>query len=324
MFAASNDGVYMSCGEVANFAGEKLELKEGKFRFWQRSDSCIEIDHGKLGNVPSVEGTYTVNDNVLTLHHPSLARDKRTFQTINGVTVLWRAYGLQKWTGEGKIHPFSALLKVEHVPDKKSDEPAYPTIKLIYSDEMLKLEEPAFRQKHPQICKACYEIVRANCRVGYRTDAEYKAMLPAARRELNAELINGLVELLGGVNDCPLTGHAETILKDLFRRTDDVPVDKTAQDRLINALEHARDRRALGIVIHQLLNVSKIDDIRLEFPQYGVQVCMTKNDDGLFSGMKSLDDSVRSPKRYNWSVEICSIAHGCLEWFRERLRVKPN
>jgi hypothetical protein len=100
--------VYMSCKEVEGYATEKLELRHGKFTYWSISDAQsirTPIQY-------PLTGTYSIEGSIITLHNENLGKNSvRFIDRINGVPILWRKVGLELWQEDGRIHPYSVLIR---------------------------------------------------------------------------------------------------------------------------------------------------------------------------------------------------------------------
>lgn len=66
-----------------------IELKNGKFRYWFKSDM-------KGGDVDGLEGTYASENDKIVLKHPKIIplESNWTVRRIDGIVTLWRSDGL--------------------------------------------------------------------------------------------------------------------------------------------------------------------------------------------------------------------------------------
>lgn len=136
------DGVYTMCAEVAGYSSETIELKNGKFRYWFRSDVNAE-------NEPDypLAGTYRMSGNTLILENDKSHSPKRTIAVVNGVDVLWRKDGLELWEKDRRVHPYAVLIRAPKETDgSKLD--SLPSIKSLYSKEMLAREKKEYEERY--------------------------------------------------------------------------------------------------------------------------------------------------------------------------------
>src|SRR4051812_15258465 len=87
--ALPQDGVFFTW---TGFETTVIELKDCHFRYWFRTDA-----KGPSDPTYPLSGTFTVNDDTITLNHAEVNRPKWLFKTVAGVSTLWLPEAIQDY-----------------------------------------------------------------------------------------------------------------------------------------------------------------------------------------------------------------------------------
>src|SRR5436190_21862655 len=86
------------------FSTKILELTNGHFRYWLRSDMRTPWDP-----TYPLKGNYATNGGTVILLDTQVYETNWTFMSYLGQTTLWRPSALQEWHERGKIDPYGVL-----------------------------------------------------------------------------------------------------------------------------------------------------------------------------------------------------------------------
>jgi hypothetical protein len=127
------EGLYVIPSEVRGYQDERLELKNGRFRYWFSSDAVVLDEHGHaIGVDVPVRGTYRVDGHKVTFSNPEV--EDRYTDVVNGIPVLWRLESKRIWEREHKIYDYGVLIRVvANGADAMS-----PSVSVLYDREMRK------------------------------------------------------------------------------------------------------------------------------------------------------------------------------------------
>jgi hypothetical protein len=128
---AQIDGVYVIPEEVSHYQGDRLELKNGRFRWWHSSDSVVVDEHGRpIGPNYPIRGTFRVDGRRITFSSEDVG--ERYIDTLNGHSVLWTPDSKRIWERQHKIYDYGVLIRV---PASGADA---PSVRVLYDAEMRK------------------------------------------------------------------------------------------------------------------------------------------------------------------------------------------
>jgi hypothetical protein len=315
--AKLQEGVYSMCEEVAGYSGEVLELKDGKYRYWFYSD----VGTDKEPTYP-LSGAYRISGTTLTLDNDQIHKRDRSIAVVNGMDVLWRADGLKLWTDEKRIHPYAVLIRMAGMTDGSKVD-ARPSIKSLYTKEMLDREKKEYEERYQDRPEEVRVLLRARTKKGDPDMAAYRTEITRARVQPDPKLLVQLVGLLG--HDGNDSIEAESILTDLFQQgwlikdpppfLADAAAKKKALDALIDALSGAPDRWALEKTIILFLRVTGVGKIDLPIPDTGHRIrleCLP-NGGGRYDCQGTTTDDIY------WVKSISKIVPVCQKWMREQL-----
>lgn len=312
------------CDEVAGYSGETIELLGGRFRYWFYSD----VKTGAPPRYP-LTGTYQHTGSEVVLSNAAIHRNRRTFATVNGVHVLWRDDGLRLWKSEKRVHPYAVLIRVGNAA--VGDEmPERPTIKLLYSQDMLDREEREYRERDNDQPREARVLLRAESIRGDPDVRIYVGKIRQARANLSPQLVGQLVGIMG-YRDDDLSVRAESVLEALYLRTfllrEDPPFRHDEKEPLralnilVDAVSEARDRRALEKALLVLLRASGLKRISLRIPEAGVIVELERiGKDGARMTGGHLAGNPNVPRTYRWTDKIRTVSRACQEWCRTQLK----
>jgi hypothetical protein len=311
------EGVYSMCQEVAGYSGEVLELKDGKFRYWFYSD----VGTDKEPAYP-LTGTYRISGTTLTLDNDQIYERERSIAVVNGVDVLWRADGLQLWTGEKRIHPYAVMIRMAGMTDGSRVD-ARPSIKSLYTKELLDREKKEYEERYQDRPEEVRVLLRAQTKKGDANMDSYRAEITRARVQPDPKLLAQLIGLLR--HDCSDSIEAGSILTDLFQPgwlikdpppfMADAAAKKKALDTLIDALSGAPDRWALEKTIILFLRVTGVTKIDLRIPETGHRILLEclPNDGGRYGCEGPSDDDTY------WVKSISKVIPAVQKWMRDQL-----
>ena len=130
------DGLYVIPAEVRGYQDERLELKNGRFRYWFSSDAVIVDEYGrKLGPKYPARGTFRVNGNRIVFSNSDV-KDRYT-DVVNGVSVLWQLESKRIWERQHKIYDYGVLIRVA----ARGADAESPSIRVLYDAEMRKKQK---------------------------------------------------------------------------------------------------------------------------------------------------------------------------------------
>jgi hypothetical protein len=316
---AKTDGVYKMCDEVSGYSGETLELKGGKFRYWFYSDAG-----GGEETYPMV-GKYVREGNKLRIQDERVFSGERVLSVVNGQVVIWRRDGLKLWREETKIKPYAVLIRV---PEMAVKDPWLnrPSIKSLYSPEMLKREEDAYQNRYEETPEPLRSLMRAATKRDDPDLREYKSEIRKARDGLNERIVGQLVSMMGADNglDSIKAGSALGRLYESDWLIPESPkfmsseIDRRAAlNLLIDAMSEAKSRRALDSTLVIFLRVSKVGNMDLAIPAAGVHIRLSAPPGGGYTDASGLiKGSEIWPKDSQWTAEIDVIAEACESWCR--------
>lgn len=326
---AEIDGVYKLCREVEGFSGEVLELDHGNYRYWFYSDVGGDVEV-----FPKV-GKYTRKGDVLSFEAPDNEISDRIASSLNGMAVLWTSDGLKGWQERGRIHPYAVLIRVD---EQKVDEPwaGRPSIRSLYNQEMLKREEDEYQNRYNDLSEPLRSLLRADTLRGDSDLSTLKAEILKFRSNMDARVIGQLVSRMGydeGVESI----RAENILERIYRADwlieEHPPYLRSAEScrkalhMLVDAMGHAKDRKALQDTLILFLRVSHVDEIDLPIPEAGVHMRLQVLGDKGYSDASGSIKGGAQPKDYRWHDEISIVNQECQKWCRarvERIRMDPS
>ena len=127
------DGLYLIPEEVGGYQHERLELRNGHFRYWFSGD-VVTVHEGHNANptVDPIHGTFRVEDRKILFSNRQVP--ERYVDTINGHAVLWRPDGKSIWERQHKIYDYAVLIKVaDHGSETES-----PSVRVLYDARMRK------------------------------------------------------------------------------------------------------------------------------------------------------------------------------------------
>jgi hypothetical protein len=135
------DGLYVIPEEPRGYQDERLELRNGRFRYWLIGDSVIVDERGRpLGPKYPLRGTFKVNDHRITFstehvdpRYPENV-DTKYLDTVNGHSVLWTLSSKRIWERQHKIYDYGVLIRVA---DRGSDAES-PSVRVLYDATMRK------------------------------------------------------------------------------------------------------------------------------------------------------------------------------------------
>jgi len=306
------EGVYVLCDEVFGYASATLELKEGRFRYWFRSDVVLD-DEPKY----PLTGTYHVNFRTLTFDSDKI--QERTIAKINGIDVLWKKDSLSLWEKEKRIHPYGILLRVEGAMDG-SKRVARPSIESIMTKEMKDREKKEYEDRFNDQPVEVRVLLRALTIEGDANLDAYRNEIGKARVQPDPKLLSQLVSLI--YTDSPISIEAQSILSDLFLKTDllteappflkDDASKKKALEDFICALSNARDREGVEHTILIFLRASEVNKIDLAIDEIGVRVSVRVTANGAVFGSDGPDD-------FTWVAVISKVIPACQAWMRAQI-----
>jgi hypothetical protein len=316
------DGVYRTCSEVAGYSGTILELKGGRYRyqFWTDVDPAVN-------NVKTpLEGPYEIKAGRVILDNKEILQMQRewTPDVVQGIRVLWRDDGLQRWRKEKRVHPYAVLLHTADVPPIPN---AFgPSIRVLYDRQMIEREEKEYVERFSDQPEPVRTLMRAKTLRGDSDMNAYKAELRRHRSDLKPELVRQLMKLRGHDG---LGVTAQMTLKDLYDRTfllqEDPPCWKSGKEyqaqlsMLIDSLDAAQDRQSLESALILFLRVSSVGKMELDILETGVRVSLEAVDGTESHASSTIPGAGREPKTHTWKDELPLIVPACQAWCREKL-----
>lgn len=127
------DGSYVILEEVRGYQSDRLELKNGRFRYWHSSDSVVVDEHGRpVGPKYPIRGTFRVDGRRITFSSDDVG--DRYIDTVNGHQVLWQPESKRIWERRHKIYDYGVLIRV---PSGGADTES-PSVRVLYDAEMLR------------------------------------------------------------------------------------------------------------------------------------------------------------------------------------------
>jgi hypothetical protein len=309
------EGTYQLCEEVTGYSGEKLELKDGRFKYWFYSD----VRTGEEPTYP-LSGTYTIEGTTLKLNHAKIWNSERTFDKINGVDVIWREDGLAHWKTSKRIHPYAVLIR-------STDSDRRPSINLLKSKEMTDRERREYEERHTDKPNEIRALLRAFTSKQDPDRTAYKKELEKARKDLNPKVPAQLVGLMG--YDGALATEAKLILEEFYQGSilgdEEPPFKKGTDDHfraletLIDAFAAATDQNALESALLVFLRAAFLNEIDLTIPEGGVRIRL----EVIKNGFKSSSTTLRgpnAPKSWRWDDRMVKIIPACQKWAREQIQ----
>jgi hypothetical protein len=125
------DGVYVIPEEVSHYQSDRLELKNGRFRFWHSSDSVVVDEHGHpLGPKYPICGTFRVDGRRITFSSEDVG--DRYIDTVNGYSVLWKLDSKRIWERLHKIDDYAVLIRVAN----RGADAESPSVRVLYDARM--------------------------------------------------------------------------------------------------------------------------------------------------------------------------------------------
>jgi len=313
--AALREGTYQLCNEVSGYSRERLELKDGRFKYWFESDS-------KSGKEPTypLSGTYTIDGNKLNLKHAKIHYCDRMIDKVNGIDVLWRDDGLALWKKDKRIHPYAVLIY-------STDSNKRPSIKLLKSKEMKDREQREYEERHAEKPSEIRALLRAYTSNQDPDLASYKKELAKARKDLNPKVPAQLVALLG--YDGASAIEANSILTEFYQGSflgdEGSPFRKgsaehaRAAQNLIDAFASAKDRNALEDALLLFLRMASLKKIDLTILEGGVRIRLEVIEDGYIYDSETLKVP-NGPKSWRWDDRMTRIIPACQKWAREQMK----
>ena len=130
---AQIDGLYVIPAEVRGYQSDRLELKNGRFRYWHSGDSILVDEHGRpLGPKSPIRGTFRVDGRRIVFSNQDVG--DRYVDTLNGNLVLWTLDSKQIWERQHKIYDYGVLIRVASGgADAES-----PSVRVLYDAGMRK------------------------------------------------------------------------------------------------------------------------------------------------------------------------------------------
>jgi hypothetical protein len=134
------DGLYVIPEEPRGYQDERLELRNGHFRYWFHGDSVVVDEHGRpLGPRYPLRGTFKVDGRRITFRTENDPKynenvDDKYFDTVNGHSVLWTLSSKRMWERQHKIYDYGVLIRVA---DRGSDAES-PSVGVLYDAKMRK------------------------------------------------------------------------------------------------------------------------------------------------------------------------------------------
>jgi hypothetical protein len=130
---AQVDGVYVIPEEVSHYQSDRLELKNGRFRYWHSSDSVLVDDHGRpIGPKYPIRGMFRVEGCRVTFSSEDVG--ERYVDTVNSHAVLWTPGSKRIWERQHKIYDYGVLIRVQ----SSGSDPESPSVRVLYDAAMLK------------------------------------------------------------------------------------------------------------------------------------------------------------------------------------------
>jgi hypothetical protein len=128
------DGLYVIPAEVRGYQNERLELKNGRFRYWFSGDVVVLDENGRDLNRTkyAIRGTFRVDGRKIIFGNQDV--EDRYTDVINGVPVLWRMESKRIWERQHKIYDYGVLIRVA----AKGSDAESPSIRVLYDAEMRK------------------------------------------------------------------------------------------------------------------------------------------------------------------------------------------
>jgi hypothetical protein len=128
------DGLYVMSEEVRGYQDDRLELRNGRFRYWHSGDVIVVDERGRNLDKTKypIRGTFKVDGSRITFSSEDV--DARYIDTINGHSVLWTLDSKRIWDRQHKIYDYGVLIRVaSHGSDADS-----PSIRVLYDARMRK------------------------------------------------------------------------------------------------------------------------------------------------------------------------------------------
>jgi hypothetical protein len=127
------DGLYVIPAEMRGYQDERLELKNGHFRYWFSSDAVIVDEHGReIGPKYPIKGTFRVDGHKIVFGSSEV--EDRYIDTVNGHSVLWTLDSRRIWERQRKIYDYGVLIRVA----SRGADAESPSVRVLYDAAMLK------------------------------------------------------------------------------------------------------------------------------------------------------------------------------------------
>jgi hypothetical protein len=123
--AAEVTGMYMTVAEEEMGTDDVLLQDGGYHRRWTSDLVFPDSDNGKW-----TEGTYSVQNDMVTLTDQSGKTEALYARRFNGVASLWTRHALDHWEKTHSVDTFGVMLRVE-MPSDYRDVHDRPTLKML-------------------------------------------------------------------------------------------------------------------------------------------------------------------------------------------------
>lgn len=113
--ARPQNGVF----KLANgYSSTVLELKDGHFRYWFRSDvAYIDPVTRREPHYP-LSGKYLLRGDTVILEHDQIFQKQWTFRMLNGVLTLWRTEAIDYYNREKRFDSYGILRSTSKPAEK--------------------------------------------------------------------------------------------------------------------------------------------------------------------------------------------------------------
>lgn len=103
-----------------------LELKDGQFRYWFKSDVVL-----KSPLEYPLKGKYVVKQGAVTLLNEDVLEKEWTFMSFDGKITLWRPAAIKYWEESKKVDGYGVLFPIptSRTPEEAWEGKIYPVVR---------------------------------------------------------------------------------------------------------------------------------------------------------------------------------------------------